>query len=241
MKSLFTSLRHVAFGAALLLAGTAPAATILRIYDTGVDAAGHALGGGNGTTDSHYQIVGGTSRAAIVGRQAKTFDEFGYFMPDTAGSRAINATGNGTGDDNSTIVFRTTFDLTGYAPGSAMLSGTAQADDAATIELNGHPFTTMPIGYFAATPFASINPSFFVAGINVLDFIVRNGSGNTALRVANLRLTDTRTADAVPEPRTWALLTIGFGLVGIAARRRRPAASPADQAVSASTSARTFA
>ena len=31
------------------------------------------------------------------------------------------------------------------------------------------------------------------------------------------------TQDAVPEPATWALLVTGFGMVGFAARRRRPA------------------
>ena len=31
-----------------------------------------------------------------------------------------------------------------------------------------------------------------------------------------------RVSDAVPEPATWAMLITGFGLVGMAARRRRP-------------------
>jgi hypothetical protein len=33
------------------------------------------------------------------------------------------------------------------------------------------------------------------------------------------------TTGAIPEPATWAMLIAGFGLVGVAARRRRPVAS----------------
>ena len=225
-----------ATGTALALASTAPAATVAGVYSSGVDAVGYALTGGNGATDLHYWIVGGTSSDAIVGHQAKTFDEFGWFMPDTAGSRAINATGGGGADSFTTIVFRTSFDLNGYAPASAMLSGTAQADDAASVKLNGHLIASPPIGYTAATSFAATDPAFFVAGINVLDFVLYNNTQHTALRVGNLTVSADRIAATVPEPATWASLVTGFGAVGAVARRRRRG-----QRVSISTSILTLA
>ena len=217
-------MRHAGLGliAALgimALSSPAPAVTVLGIHDTGVDASGAALSGGNGTVDPNYVILGGDVPAGLIGQQAKTYNEFGYFQPDTATARAINWSGDDTAEEGGTVVFRTTFDLTGYVPATAVLSGTVQADDSATIELNGHLLTTPAIGYYDPTAFT--DSSFFVAGINDLDFLVQNNTGHTALRVANLSLSADAVVDAVPEPGSWVLLAAGFGLVG--ASRRRPA------------------
>jgi hypothetical protein len=57
-----------------------------------------------------------------------------------------------------------------------------------------------------------------VAGLNTLDFSVVEGGAPTAHRVDDLVGTVNA---AVPEPATWAMMLIGFGLVDSSIRRRR--------------------
>ena len=56
----------------------------------------------------------------------------------------------------------------------------------------------------------------FAPGDNVTG--IRFASSNIALEVDSIAI------DGVPEPRTWAMLILGFGMVGAAMRRRNPTA-----------------
>lgn len=56
--------------------------------------------------------------------------------------------------------------------------------------------------------------SFAIVGPGTIDGPFRWPSANNLVLAA-----------AIPEPATWAMLIAGFGLVGVAARRRRPAAA----------------
>jgi hypothetical protein len=60
-----------------------------------------------------------------------------------------------------------------------------------------------------------------------LTFTVTNfglASGNpSGLRVELTGTADLAPAPGVPEPQTWAMLVVGFGLVGVSARRRKAA------------------
>jgi hypothetical protein len=82
-----------------------------------------------------------------------------------------------------TYRYRTTFDLTGFDPTTAYISGYYYAADQCEIFLNGQSVA------LSANPQFAINDSFilssgFIAGVNTLDFVVTNSQvGPTGLRV----------------------------------------------------------
>jgi hypothetical protein len=59
-----------------------------------------------------------------------------------------------------------------------------------------------------------------VTGLNPAGVLARFSNGNPAIIAASIR-----TISTIPEPGSWAMLIAGFGLVGAAQRRRRPAAA----------------
>lgn len=89
------------------------------------------------------------------------------------------------------------------------------------------PTNTFTVTILGGAPSALYNPTTTYSN-NVINFTATstsgtidfNGSliaGNSATAIDNLVLS------AVPEPATWAMLVVGFGMVGFAARRRTAA------------------
>lgn len=207
--------------AALSLATSANAATIIGLYNTGTDAANLALTGGNGVIDPHYSVLSSTS-TGFAGQQAQTYFHPAYIAND-ANSRWVSLAGNGT-PGNNTTVYRLTFDLTGLDAATAAISGSWGADNFGSILLNGsttgNALTGIKYENFNALTNFTIG-SGFVAGLNTLDFSVVDGGAPTAFRVDNLVGTAAAVSGAVPEPATWAMMMLGFGIVGSSIRRRR--------------------
>jgi hypothetical protein len=222
MRYLISTLKPARGAVAVLLAcaapvGTASAAVIPGLFNTGTDANGVALVGGNGVVDPNYRIFSSTS-PGLAGNQAVTFN-FPYPIPEDANSRWISVSANGNPGSNTTA-YRLSFDLSGFDPSTALINGSFAADNAASITLNGVATgISTTFGFTQFTNF-SLN-SGFVAGINTLDFVVVDASAPTALRVDNLAGTaELRVGGAVPEPATWAMMICGFGAVGASLRRR---------------------
>ena len=206
-------MKTIAIAAALSLAAVSPAAaaTITSLYSTGVTNAGVATTG-NGA-DLHWLVDG---NAVYTGGTNGSFP-IGPWVNDSATSRWITPTTNAAdGTPTATYSFSTTFDLTGYSPFSASFSGKFAADDEVTsVILNGTNISITGGGYSFFTPF-SYSGAGFVAGVNTLTFNVLNsGGGPTGF---NAEISGTA---FVPEPATWTMMISGFGLVGVAARRRR--------------------
>ena len=235
-RSVMTTRLHcVAVGIAVFaLASVANASPILTLFNTGVFADGTPLADGT-LGDPHYTLVsvpGGTSTIRV--RTAVG----GFPIPPYIGDDALsawigpNGTNPATGASDlngpgGVYDYQTTFDLTGFSPGSALISGQwAMDNEGINILLNG-----VPLGISVLDPTAGAFEGFhtfsistgFRPGINTLDFMVQN-DGNSADNPTALRVEFvSATANPIPEPAT--LLLFGAGLACLVLRRLRRAAT----------------
>ncbi|MGH9838433.1 MAG: LamG-like jellyroll fold domain-containing protein [Blastocatellia bacterium] len=169
--------------AILGLALTVPAyADNITLFNTGATA--------EGSVDPHYTLIQ-SADPAYPGPNAFVVLSTGYplpspWIPNSATSKWIAPQANQSGGGASGLyIFRTTFDLTGLNPSTAMITGQWTTDNnGVDIRINGvstgfiTPFEAFSQGFFPFT----IN-SGFVAGINTLDFVVNNGGLPIGLRV----------------------------------------------------------
>lgn len=209
----------IAAAATFAMSTPAWAQAIPGLYNTGTDASNAALVGPNGTTDPHYVITSSTS-PGFAGNNAVTYFN-GAYQPDDATSRWISLSSTGTPGSNTTT-YELTFNLTGFDPSTASITGSWGADNIATMLLNGAPtgnVLTNPSNFGSLTLF-SITTGF-VSGINTLDLVVTDQGAPTAVRVDNLRGTAQALAGGVPEPSTWAMMLLGFGAIGVFLKRSR--------------------
>jgi len=207
--------------AALLSASTMASAIIVPgVYNTGLGVGGTALGLGDNQADANYTITATNDPAATVGNQARTYYNPAY-LQDGPLARIVNATGDGNGTAGATTTFSTIFSLAGFDSLNATLSGQVLFDNSGQIFLNGNQIGGTFTGFASLAPFGS-NGNFFVAGLNTLSFALTNADGPQAFQVAGLTVTAERLpiTGGVPEPASWAMLVIGFGVVGASVRRR---------------------
>ena len=180
--------------AILILAGAAHAGTI-EIFNTGVNGSGVPLIDGT-VGDPHYTLIavpGGSTTNIRVRTSAGGYPVVGAWIGDNLLSAWIgpNNDSDATGPDIY-YTYRTTFNLSGFDPATASLTGQWSADNGGSdILLNGFS-TGNTAGAFNSWSSFTIS-SGFTAGVNTLDFIVGNGGGSTGLRVevtgtASLRL-----------------------------------------------------
>jgi hypothetical protein len=211
---------------AICLAGAMSAhAAMIQVWNTGVDGAGAVLPDGT-ISDPHYSLIsvpGGTTAMRV--RSAAG----GWPIPPYIGDNTLS---RWIGPNNDTqlngpvgnYTYRTTFDLTGFNPATATISGGWTSDNNGVgIYLNGNliagptSFTQFSAGFVSFAGNAG-----FVPGVNTLDFVLYNGGGPTALRVEM-----TGQATPVPEPSTviaGALLLLPFGASTMRILRNRKSA-----------------
>ena len=169
----------------------------LTIYSTGISSGGGLAG--DGTVDSHYTLVS-SADPSYPGPSAYVVTSNVFPIPPwmadgpnskwigprvDAGGANYNAAGNYT--------YRTTFNLTGFNPATATLTGQFSADNGASIVFNGVTQGVTNSSFAAFTAF-TIN-SGFVAGVNTLDFVVNNAGSSAS--PTGLRVEISGTASAV--------------------------------------------
>ncbi|HME71173.1 MAG TPA: PEP-CTERM sorting domain-containing protein [Myxococcota bacterium] len=199
------------------------AAHSISLFNTGVDANEIPLSGGS--SDPHWSIIAGPGitnpvPAVVVNNQLNFLGTY-VQSPD---SRWVWADASGVAELNSPYTFQLSFDLTGFNPTTATISGSWGVDNDGSILLNG----SNPVGSGALTldggdvlsNFTSFH-SFqitggFVSGINTLDFLATDLGAVGALNVNSL----VGTVSEVPEPST--LVMVAIGAIAVAGFARRP-------------------
>ena len=203
---------------AIFLALVAPTqAAPITIFNTGVNGVG--IPRADNDPELHYSLIAPspTTGTPFVATFAGGYP-IGPWLLDNGSSAWIAPTTNTNGATGA-YTYRTTFDLTGLNPGTAILGGNWSTDNGGLdILINSSP-TGQTTG---SGNFGNWNPfgitTGFIPGLNNLDFVVNNDGGPTGLRVEF----EVATADttSVPEPASLALLGIGLAGLGVTRRRR---------------------
>jgi hypothetical protein len=185
--------------------------TITTLYDTGVDNTGTVLA--DGATDPHYAITAAPSPDSAGPAYVVTQNGFptsSPWVPENTTSKWIaphaneNDQNGGTSEPPGNYTYETTFDLTGYIPSTASITGQYSDDNTLVhVFLNG---TDTGISSSSATDYTAFHSfaisSGFSAGVNTLDFVVENlpiDNPDNAGNPSGLRVEMTGTADRVPD------------------------------------------
>lgn len=132
----------------------------------------------------------------------------GYSYEVAAGDNAIL----------SAIFPKLSFDTDGYdvytLDGLTLLASNVWDYDFGALGVNG--FKLLGIDYALGTGVDPTDPVGFVTGLTYLN-------GNTQTTTQTPIVVTVNDPSAVPEPSTWAIMVVGFGAMGAAMRRRKPA------------------
>ena len=153
-----------------------PLVTIPGLFNTGVNDSGQRLI--IGALDAHYQLTafGGPAPAVAVGRLDNSWV--------TPGPNAQWISFGQAGTNATTFVYRLQFKLSNCEANSVVIKGRYAADNGAAISVNGGATqfaTPTPLGHTVYTDFTLTTG--FVAGVNTLEFQVRNQGSVTGLLV----------------------------------------------------------
>jgi len=166
------------------LAGAAHAGSI-QVFNTGVNGSGAPLEDAT-VGDPHYTLIAvpnGSTTDIRVRTSAGGPPVTNAWLGDNLLSAWIGPN-NGPDVPGPDIfyTYRTTFNLSGFDPTTASLTGQWAADnEGSNILLNGLPTGNTAGGFNSWSSFTI--SSGFRADVNTLDFIVNNGGGSTGLRV----------------------------------------------------------
>jgi hypothetical protein len=159
------------------------------LFNTGVDANGAPLAGAS--ADPHWTVGG--SNAVVLLNQSPSDGGFALNYAQSPQSRWIWLNAQGDAGGLVPVTFRLTFDLSGFDSDTAEITGSWAVDNVGEIKLNGvttgHSLPTPVLGNFRSFHAFTIDTGF-VAGINTLDFVVRNTADNGPTGPAGLNITN---------------------------------------------------
>ena len=186
--------------------GTLSAGTLFGVCGTGYTSnTCTTLAGTTGTsTDGNFTILAGSPDGALTPfvTNSNISSMTNWLADGIDASSWISPTGSeNPGDPPGVYTYEETFMIgAGFDPNTAQIVGAWATDNTGIIMLNGHLVGTASIDFTALTSF-TIN-SFFVTGLNRLDFVVTNGSiSSEPVNPSGLRVEIINTGiNSVPEP-----------------------------------------
>jgi len=205
----------------LASAGVGQAAT-LSLVNTGNN------GAANGTVDPNWTVGGPISGSAYVIADNGIYP-FPHWIGSGAGeSQWISAT-PGINTPIGTYTFRTSVDLTGMDPATALITGKWAADNTGYIAVNGTKVGFPPIGGIGNNDSEGFRDwtdfslsGVFAPGVNTIDFVVDNLHADSPLGVrVELSGAAGQGGEPTPEPSTMLICAMAAGVAGW---RRRKAA-----------------
>lgn len=154
--------------------------------------------------------------------QRLSFENYGGASPDGGNFMALDGDTNFNGTFNQTITGLTsgkTYRLKFYWAATQYSNRTGATTERLDVTFGGNGFSTATVanpthgfqGWFTEDRLVTATGSS-----QLLSFL----SVGTPAGLPPVALLDGVSLTAVPEPATWAMLILGFGLVGVAARRR---------------------
>jgi hypothetical protein len=217
MKNVLARLSSILLITAFAGFGSVQAATIDTLFNTGVDSSGAVLTSGS---DPHYTLTYNGSTLDTMVLSGTDFPLTHWLNDATSDSAWIKPDTERGNDSPGIYTFSTAFDLTGFDPTTAYISGKWSTDNSGVdILLNGVSLGLTAGGFENWYDF--VIDSGFIAGINTLDFVVKNNSGSSGNPVG-LRVDMAGTATVVPVPA--AVWLFGSGLLGLVGYSRRKTA-----------------
>jgi hypothetical protein len=195
----------LALGVVLSCAVGQARADLIVNLATGLDASNNLLTT-SGAPDAHWTVRGNPAQLVTPSSGDSGFPSWVANGPNSAwvARNADDAFGNGID------TYSRTFNLTGFNPATASITGSWTLDDAGTLTLNGHVIATLVAGDWTSLHSFTVpaGSSFFQPGVNTLSINITS----TDNFIEGVRLQGTLTASPVPEPTSLALF--GLALVG---------------------------
>lgn len=192
---------------------------------TGLNA-GNTLITSGSVADAHWtvdQIGGGTAPAVTV--YPNNADWQTGWATNGESSDWIARNANTSDNGPASYSFFRTFDLTGFQPLSAFISGSWAIDDAGTLKLNGTTVSTLGAGaYTDLTNFlVPIGSPLFLPGTNTLSITITSSDDNKeGVRLQGIMLANLLNVGATPEPGSMALFgSAAVTVIGVGLKRKR--------------------
>ena len=162
-----------------------PEPTGFTVFNTGVDSSGSPLP--YGSVDPHYQLVDSQDPANPGPNSYVVLNEPPVGSPWIADSSTSEwiapAAGQGSYNFAGFFIYQTTFDLSGFVPSTAQLTGQFAADN----ELDDVLINSQITGIQGYDQFQSFTPftisTGFQPGVNTLVFATHDDGGATGFRV----------------------------------------------------------
>ncbi|TAK98913.1 MAG: hypothetical protein EPO07_11350 [Verrucomicrobia bacterium] len=192
-------MKLIKISAAISLLATSLCAESIMLFNTGVDVSGTPLPAG--ATDIHWTVVSGPSISTPVSATNLNNQAIASYVHSSS-SAWIWVEADGTAGVNNPYTFRLSFDLTGFDPSTATITGQWAVDNEGFIRLNG---TNAGIGAGVLSLSGIVSSHFgafhsfaltngFRPGTNTLEFVVTDLGIVGGLNVTGLNAT------AIPAP-----------------------------------------